>query len=461
MFRSVLEQRVAALGEAVQRVVADLDPDAVPASEAVRVFGQLDRIVRSATAGRTLLARRVDDSLEWKRKGYKSAAEFTAATSGRSLGAARAEMDTSNALRNLDQTRRGMIEGELSPEQGETIAGAARVNGAAEEGLIQAAGTSNLNELRDQAQRAKAAADPSPEDTYRRIRRERRATRYTDGEGARHLNLRGPVDEMAVLEAEIDRLTDQIFRARAKAGDFEERGAYAFDAAIELARRSAGTTVDGANGAHDADSGGQRRGPQHLALLRLDVEALWRGHVEGDELCEVTGLGPIPVGIARRLLGDAVLKLLITKGQAVAHVTSLTRGPTQAMRYALLWTSPTCTVEGCSRTIVEHDHAWGTEYKDTRHTRLEETDRICTTHHDLHTYQGWALVPGAGKRPMVPPDDPRHPANTKKPPGGRPPGKPPPAVADATSHDVWDRTQNARERAEPPHQSGLFGSDAA
>ena len=68
-------------------------------------------------------------------------------------------------------------------------------------------------------------------------------------------------------------------------------------------------------------------------------------------------------------------------------------------------------VEGCSRTIVEHDHRWGSEYKDTRHTRLDELDPVCHPHHELHTRHGWALVAGTGKRPMVPPDDPAHPAN--------------------------------------------------
>src|SRR5690606_15368923 len=105
---------------------------------------------------------------------------------------------------------------------------------------------------------------------------------------------------------------------------------------------------------------GRRRAPQpppeHLALLRIDIEALWRGHVEGDEICEIAGLGPLPLTAARRLLGDAVIKLIITKGDAVAHVTSLTRGPTQAMRYAMLWISHECTAQGCTRTVLEHDH---------------------------------------------------------------------------------------------------------
>lgn len=446
MFRSEIEQEVAAATEAVRRAVGRIDPDLVPAGEATRIFEQLDQIVRAATAGRTLLARRVEDSLEWKRKGHRSAEEYLAATSGRSLGAARTEMETSKALQSLPATRARMLEGTLSPDQGAVIAGAAAHDPAAEQALIAKAGRSNLQELREEAQRVRAAADSDPEATHRRIHRARRVSRFTDAEGARHLRMCGPVDQMAVFEAELDRLADVAFRTSATAGPRECREAHVFDAAIELARRSAGGAAAG------DEPNARRRRPEHLALLRLDIEALWRGHVEGDELCEVTGLGPIPVAVARRLLGDAVLKLVITKGDAVAHVTSLTRGPTQAMRYALLWTSPTCTVEGCTRTIVEHDHAWGAEYRTTRHTRLDELDRMCHTHHDLHTLQGWALVRGVGKRPMVPPDHPSHPANA-------------PPVTAASSHGP--RAGPATPTAQPDPRRGsaaqpdLFGSDAA
>jgi hypothetical protein len=34
---------------------------------------------------------------------------------------------------------------------------------------------------------------------------------------------------------------------------------------------------------------------------------------------------------------------------------------------------------------------------------------LCDGHHDQKTRDGWALVEGKGKRPFVPPDDPRHP----------------------------------------------------
>lgn len=428
------------------------------------MFEGLERIVRTATAARILLARRVDDSMEWKRKGFRSAAEYLAARSGTSLGAAKSDLETSNALRDLPETRDQMLDGSLSPDQGGVIAGAAKRNPGAERNLIKTAKKSNLHELREEAAKAKAAADPTPEATHARLHRERRATRCTDAEGARNLRLRGPVDSASVIEAELDRLTDKIFRERGKAGTTECRDAYAYDAAVEMARRSA--RADHAAGGAGAKAPKQSR-PEHLALLRLDISALWRGYVEGDELCEITGLGPIPVGVARRLLGDALLKLVITNGQAVAHVTSLTRGPTQAMRYALLWTSPTCTAEGCTRTIVEHDHRTGAEYKDTKHTRLDELDRVCNGHHDLHTHHDWALIAGTGMRPMVPPDDPRHPRNTG-PPGTGPPGHPArdagsPDIAGSTPGDLCTqgsaahrRLSDAEGRRGPPEQVDLF-----
>ena len=141
-----------------------------------------------------------------------------------------------------------------------------------------------------------------------------------------------------------------------------------------------------------------------------------RGAVEGEDTCEIAGLGPIPVRIARALLGDAILKLVITKGVDVANVTHLGRSVTVAQQVALWWRSPECTRLGCTRTErLENDHR--DDWVKTKHTRLDESDPLCGHDHDLKTYRGRALVTGNGKRPMVPPHDPRHP-NYRTPPDG-------------------------------------------
>ena len=156
----------------------------------------------------------------------------------------------------------------------------------------------------------------------------------------------------------------------------------------------------------------KRPKPRYLAIIHVDLEALIRGEVEGDEKCEIPGLGPIPVRVARELLGDAILKLVITKGVDVANVVHLGRGPTAAQRIALLWSKPKCANEACSSRFVQLDHR--DPWANTHHTVLDETDPLCPHDHDLKTNHGWLLVEGTGRRAFVPPTDPRHPRN--KPP---------------------------------------------
>ncbi len=124
-------------------------------------------------------------------------------------------------------------------------------------------------------------------------------------------------------------------------------------------------------------------------------------------MCGIAGVGPVPVSVARRLLGEAIVKLVITDGVDVLNVTHLGRGPTAAQRAALLWMNPTCSVLGCNRRRIEWDHR--EDWAKTQHTRLAELDPLCEFHHDLKTRLGWALVAGTGKRSFVPPDDPQHP----------------------------------------------------
>ncbi len=123
MFQSELEGQVGDVESSLVAVVGSIDPDVVPASEATRLVARLDRIARTASAARTLLARRMADSLEWQRKGFRSPEEHLAAVAGTSLSAAKTDLATSEALRSLPVTRSGMLDGSLSAAQGSVIAG--------------------------------------------------------------------------------------------------------------------------------------------------------------------------------------------------------------------------------------------------------------------------------------------------------------------------------------------------
>ena len=238
---------------------------------------------------------------------------------------------------------------------------------------------------------------------------------FTDAEGGWNVVVRGPVEAGAAFRAAHRPIVEELFKTARAEGRREPYEAYAFDAFIELARRAAhGSTADQAATVEPdaatapAPTKVKATPAGYLGIIRVDHTALRRGSVEGGEVCEIVGLGPIPVPVARELLGDAILKVVITQGVDVANVTHLGRSATVAQQVALWWKSAACTVSGCTRTRqLQNDHRY--EWANTKRTRLDELDPLCKHHHDLKTRHNWALVEGDGPRPMVPPDDPRHP----------------------------------------------------
>lgn len=411
-----MAQEVAEVRARVADIAARLDPDDLPASYAPALWCELDQLARQVAAAKVLVARRVDDSLAWKREGFASAAEFLAARGGTSLGSARKELDTSKALPDLPATTQALLDGTLSVAQGALIAEAATVNPGAERTLVDAAGRDSFKELKDRSLRAKAAGDADPEVTQRRLHRNRSLREFTDSEGAWNLHARGTAADGAKIHAALAPLIEERFRDGRAAGRRETPEARSFDALVDLAD---GAVEAASAGAQRSGDDGARRRPRNQALVRCDLAALQRGTVESDEVCEVAGVGPIPVARAVELLGDAGWKLLVTRGVDVLNVTTLSRKATAAMLAALDWCAPCCTVEGCGRTITQIDHR--VPYAESRHTTLSELDPLCSHHHDLKTYDGWELVAGSGTRRFVPPDHPDHPRRSGAASSGDPP----------------------------------------
>jgi hypothetical protein len=404
------EMRARRTNETARRIERELgelvgafDPDAVPVFDSPALWQVFDRIERFAAAAKVLLASKVEIEGTWRRERYRSAAEHLARVSGTTVAAAQRTLDTSRALQSLPEAADAVRRGDLSSAQADAIAPAALADPGAQRDLLDTAQRTNITELREECLRTKAAADPDPEATHRRIAKQRHARTFTDGEGAWNFVARGTADQGARFQAVLDPIIDEHFKAAHADGREEPREAYAFDALMDLAERA------GNGGSTER----KRPNPRYLALLRIDADALVRGHVEGEETCEIAGVGPVPVRVARELLGDAICKLVITKGVDVANVVHLGRGPTAAQRIALMWSQWKCSNEACSRTFTEFDHnePWAT----TRHTVLRELDRLCDHDHDLKTRHGWSLVNGTGRRALVPPTDPRHP-NTRPPP---------------------------------------------
>ena len=402
---------LAAAEHGVRGLVADLDPDAIPLCEVLDAWKKFNAIEVLAASAKTLLARRVEDGNTWRSAGFGSAAEQLAGLAGTSVTTEKKAIETSKRVKRLPRTASAMRKGKLSPAKAEAIVSAANVDPDAELKLLDGAEKKPLAEVREECLNAKGK---DRDKAHARIHRDRYAREYKDNEEAWNFHARGTLDDGARFRAAWQPRIDAQFKLARAEDRHEPHDAYAFDALTKLAedadRVAEPDPMEPANPEKPTtpNTKPKRTPAKNLALIRLDYEALVRGAVEGEERCEIAGLGPIPVRIARELLGDAILKLVITKGVDVVNVTHLGRSVTGAQQVALWWQSRMCTRDCCTRTErLENDH--GPEWRETKHTRLDELDRVCGPDHDLKTNHGWDFVRGKGRRPMVPPTDPRHP----------------------------------------------------
>lgn len=384
-------------------VLGRVDPRDLPVAAAASMMTTFIEIEKRAAAGRLLLAARASEAEQWKSEGYRSPEEWLAAKQGCTTGRARNDLSTSGRLSGLDDTSGALRDGKLSPDQADAVSDAAAVNPASEGALLDAAEGESLKSLRDEAARRKAEVEDA-EKRRRRIHRDRRCRSWVDRDGAWNISARGPAEAGAGFAVELEKQVNAIFEEARRNGDRESRDAYAFDALMRLGGRSVAPSEPAA-----------RENLRHLALIRVDLEALRNAEIRGGQVCEIDGVGPISLSAARELLGESILKLVITRGVEVANVTHLGRSPTVAQLIALLWSQPTCVVKGCnraSRLDIDHRGKWS----ELHITELANLDRLCEHHHGLKTQKNWALVSGTGRRRMVPPGHRDHPDQSGDPP---------------------------------------------
>jgi hypothetical protein len=374
MIRSVRKLR-AELGA----LVAEFDPrlvDAHTARELVEEFGAIERM---ATATRTLAAGRVATTRVWADEGDRSAAHWLARTTGSTVGDAVAALETARRLDACEATQAAFRAGALSVAQAGAITSAAAADPAAEGDLLAVAATAGVAGLRAEARRVEASARADEVAGDDAVRRTRHARQWVDPDGAWRMSVRGTVAAGARIWAAID--------AAAGSGA-ESRDAAAFDALERLVTRADGVGASG---------------PRATVHVRVDHAALVRGRTEAGEVCEIPGLGPIPVATARQLATDSILSVLVTNGVEVVGVAHAGRTVRANVRRALAERSPVCERPDCP---VDHDleihHITG--FAVTGDTRLDDLARLCRFDHYLATHHGYRLTGPPGARRWLPPD---------------------------------------------------------
>jgi len=397
----------------------ELDLSDATGEEAARVVEEYAEIERLAAVAKVRAARRVAETEAYKRSGDKDAAGWFARRTGSSKRDAERSLAAAKAMDGLDATRAAAERGELSEQQLREITDAATANPAAEQDLLDAARTESFAGLKDRALKAKASAGDR-RTRHERIRLSRFVRHGVDAEGAFWMSVRNTADVGARMMAVLRRHEDEVFERNRGRGVREKREAYAADA---LEDALCGPPDQPVAGDQPVATPTRRRRTDVKVIVRIDLAALRRGHTQPGELADIAGLGPVPVSTIRAMLDDAFLATVLTDGTDVRTVTHHGRRPNAFQQTVLELTHPTCDAAGCSRQwFLETDHR--TDWSKVQVTDLTGLDRLCEHHHDLKTHHGWRLVAGTGKRPFVPPDDPRHPDRTPSPGASNVPPRP-------------------------------------
>lgn len=369
-------------------MVRTLDGDVLTTDDAIALLDWFAEIERVAVAGKTIAARRAAQGEPQRAAGERSVADWLAKRTGSTVGEARTVLETGENLASAPATDDAFRRGDLSIRQADAVASATAADPTAEERLLEAARHTSLQKLRDASARIRAAADPDPAARHERIRRTRSWRRWTDADGARCGSYRLTPEDGARFEAAAQPFIDAEIDAARRAGRREPSEAVAADGLVAMATS---TTTGSDPGAARGGRGRRRLRDRRELIALVDLASLRRGGVLAGETCEIAGVGPVPVEVAREVFDDALLRIVIRDGVDIRTVVHTGRTASAVQETAVLVRDGgRCIRPTCDLPVSEIDHSTG--WTATKATTLDDLGGLCGHDHDLksrhgHTYR--------------------------------------------------------------------------
>jgi uncharacterized protein DUF222/HNH endonuclease len=361
--------------------------------ESESLLAEITALENTCASMRVLLSARLAQTELWRKKGERSAAHWVAKATGTTVGQAVGTLETAKRLERLPGTAEVFRTGRMSETQAREIASAASVDPSSEEHLLNTTRTGDVTGLKEECRKVRASAVADEVELYEAIHRSRYLRSWTEHDGAFRLDARLTPDAGATVLASLEPHRKRMFEDARRAGRRETQEAYLADALVALSEDPSPTESAG------------RSGPRALIHVRVDHAALVRGHREGDETCEIPGVGPVPVATARALSSDAILAAVITEGADVKAVTHMGRTIPARLRTALQARDPECVVPGChNRHRLEIDHVRPVTQGGP--TALDNLARLCRPHHHMKTHRGFRLLGRPGKWKWIAPSEP-------------------------------------------------------
>jgi len=397
-----LSSRMASVSDALAALLADLDPDTLVGPDAAALYADFAKVERLGVAGKTLLAPRIATSGQWEAEGHRSPAGLLATLEGGSAGQAKRTLATGQLLGSLPSVEEALRQGKLSGQKAAEITDAAALDPRAETELLAGSEHESLQATKERCQRSRATSTShDPMAAAQRVHAKRHFSHWTDAQGSFCYQGSDTPERGAALLARLLPAANRLRSARrAAATDPPRDGAPAdpphepdaalrADALFLLVTGGRATSPTTEVALATADDLVDRPAPVTV-MVRVDRDALLRGHAEPGELCELDGHGPIPVPLAKALATDAFWSVVFTEAGDIKAVSHLGRTINQKLRTALTFRDRTCVVPGCAMPYgLEIDHVKEMEFGGA--TTLDNLALLCTHHHRLKTYDGWIL----------------------------------------------------------------------
>jgi hypothetical protein len=408
--------------------VATADPKLCPTSSAASLVTLLEEGKRLFEASITLYAARVAEGSGSVLAGHATPEEWLASVTGTSPGEAKDILRVGGALASQPAVEDALRAGKLTTQRAKLVTDAVKVNPEREQDLLDGAAGDSVGQLRERCQRAKAEgrSKEQAEAHHRRLHERRRCWTFTDDDGAFGIRALFAPEAGARLKAALEAQCDRFFHQARREGRREPVDAYRADALLALVtgkgilppetrkqqpnkKQPQQHKESGSDpGATDSPDRPDDRAadPKVTMHVRCDLGALRRGSLGSGEVCEIPGVGPIPIERARELLGQALVDVVITDGVDVTTVVRLGRHIPTPLLTAITERDQYCVVPGCGKRLgLEKDHCQ-VDYAEGGVVSYDNIAKLCHHHHQMKTHQGYRLAGGPGRWEWITPDRP-------------------------------------------------------